>query len=156
MRPQFRQIEAGGRLADGGVGVLSGVLGGMTGLGGNLPTIWCNIRGWPKDEQRAVFQPTGVAIFVGTALFLGGTGSITRDTIRLFLIGLPALLAGSWLGLKLYGELNEAGFRRVVLILLLVSGLASSRRWPSGGEPWAGASFTLVFRLLAPRAAGCG
>jgi uncharacterized protein len=123
-RPQFRQIEAGGRLADGGVGVLSGVLGGMTGLGGNLPTIWCNIRGWPKDEQRAVFQPTGVAIFVGTALFLGGTGSITRDTIRLFLIGLPALLAGSWLGLKLYGELNEAGFRRVVLILLLVSGLA--------------------------------
>ncbi len=123
-RPQFRRIAAGGRLADGGVGLLSGVIGGMTGLGGILPTIWCNIRGWPKDEQRAVFQPTGVAIFLGTALVLGGAGSITRDTIRLFVIGLPALLAGSWLGLKLYGQLNEAGFQRVVLILLLVSGLA--------------------------------
>ena len=100
------------------------MLGGMTGLGGILPTIWCNVRGWPKDEQRAVFQPTGVAIFVGTALFLGGTGAISADTIRLFAIGLPALLAGNWLGLKLYGELNETGFRRVVLILLLVSGLA--------------------------------
>ena len=82
------------------------------------------MRGWPRDEQRAVFQPTGVAIFLGTALCLGGTGSIAADTVRLFLIGLPALLAGSWLGLRLYGRLDEAGFRRLVLILLLASGLA--------------------------------
>ena len=123
-RPQFRPISAGGQLADGGVGVLSGILGGATGFGGILPTIWSNIRGWPKDEQRAVFQPTGVAIFLGTALCLGGTGTVTSDTVRLFFIGLPALLFGSWLGLRLYGRLDEAGFRRVVLALLLVSGLA--------------------------------
>ena len=123
-RPQLNRITAGGRLADGGVGVLSGILGGMTGFGGILPTIWSGLRGWPKDEQRAVFQPTGVAIFLGTALWLGGTGSVTPDTTRLFLIGLPALLVGSWLGLRLYGRLDEAGFRRVVLILLLASGVA--------------------------------
>ena len=123
-KPQLKRISAGGRLADGGVGVLSGILGGMTGFGGILPTIWSGLRGWPKDEQRAVFQPTGVAIFLGTALMLGGTGSITVDTTRLFLIGLPALLAGSWLGLKLYGRLDEAGFRKVVLVLLLASGAA--------------------------------
>lgn len=122
-RPQFRAISAGGRVADGGIGVLSGVLGGATGFGGILPTIWCNVRGWPKDEQRAVFQPTGVAIFLGTALCLGGTGTVTAETIRLFLIGLPALFLGSWLGLKLYGRLDEVGFRRVVLALLLMSGL---------------------------------
>ncbi len=44
--------------------------------------------------------------------------------MRLFLIGLPALLAGSWLGLRLYSRLDETGFRRVVLVLLLASGLA--------------------------------
>jgi uncharacterized protein len=44
--------------------------------------------------------------------------------VGLFMIGLPALLAGNWLGLRLYGRLDEAGFRRVVLILLLVSGIA--------------------------------
>jgi uncharacterized protein len=55
---------------------------------------------------------------------LGGTGSIASDTVRLFLIGLPVLLAGSWLGLRLYGKLDEAGFRRVVLVLLLLSGAA--------------------------------
>jgi uncharacterized protein len=36
--------------------------------------------------------------------------------------GLPALAFGTWAGLKLFGRLNEASFRRVVLSLLLVSG----------------------------------
>src|SRR5215468_6376894 len=76
-RPQLGRISAGGRMADGGVGVLSGIVGGMTGFGGILPTIWSGLRGWPKDEQRAVFQPVGVAIFLGTAVLLGGSGSIT-------------------------------------------------------------------------------
>jgi uncharacterized protein len=49
---------------------------------------------------------------------------VTADTVRLFLIGLPALLAGSWLGLRLYGKLDEAAFRKIVLALLLMSGLA--------------------------------
>jgi hypothetical protein len=30
----------------------------------------------------------------------------TSDTMRLFFIGLPVLLAGSWLGLRLYGKLR--------------------------------------------------
>jgi uncharacterized protein len=34
------------------------------------------------------------------------------------------LLAGTWLGLKLYGRLDEASFRKVVLLLLLLSGVA--------------------------------
>jgi uncharacterized membrane protein YfcA len=33
------------------------------------------------------------------------------------------LLAGTWVGMKLYGRLDEAGFRKVVLILLLLSGI---------------------------------
>ena len=35
---------------------------------------------------------------------------------------IPALFVGCWLGWKLYGRLDEAQFRKVVLILLLVSG----------------------------------
>src|SRR5262249_20406238 len=106
------------------VGFLNGILGGMTGLAGILVTIWSGLRGWPKDEQRAVFQPVGVAIFAMSALWLGVRGMATAEAVRLFLIGLPVLLAGTWLGLKLYGRLDEAAFRRVVLILLLISGVA--------------------------------
>jgi hypothetical protein len=37
---------------------------------------------------------------------------------------LPAVALGTWTGLKLFGRLNETAFRRVVLVLLLASGIA--------------------------------
>jgi uncharacterized protein len=40
----------------------------------------------------------------------------------LFLIGLPALAIGTWAGFKLFGKLDAQAFRRVVLVLLLISG----------------------------------
>jgi uncharacterized protein len=123
-RPSMRPIKAGGAGADATVGFLNGVLGAMTGFAGILVTIWCGLRGWSKDQQRATFQPVGVAIFAMSALWLGGSGSVTADTVKLFLVGLPVLLAGTWLGLRLYGKLDEAGFRKVVLVLLLLSGVA--------------------------------
>jgi uncharacterized membrane protein YfcA len=46
-----------------------------------------------------------------------------------FIVGLPALIAGTWLGWKLYGRLDEATFRKAVLYLLLVSGLALVTTW---------------------------
>ena len=32
------------------------------GLSGALPTIWCGLKGWGKDAQRAVFQPFNLAV----------------------------------------------------------------------------------------------
>ena len=122
-RPAIPPVTGGGAAADAGVGFLNGVLGGITGLAGILVTIWCGLRGWPKDVQRTVFQPVAVAIFLMSALWIGGKGAITPDTIKLFLIGLPAVLAGTWLGLKLFGRLDEVAFRKIVLALLFVSGL---------------------------------
>jgi uncharacterized protein len=71
-----------------------------------------------------MFQPVAVAIFLMTLGWFGTSGMITADTIRLFLIGLPAVLLGTWLGFKLYGKLDDATFRTIVLVLLLVSGLS--------------------------------
>jgi uncharacterized membrane protein YfcA len=122
-RPKMQPV-AGGPLRDAGVGFLNGILGGITGFAGIVVTIWCGLRGWPKDVQRAVFQPVGVATFVMCAAWLGGTGAISAHTVELFLLGLPFLLAGTWLGLKRYGRLDEEGFRKIVLALLLVSGVA--------------------------------
>jgi uncharacterized protein len=122
--PAMPSVKRGGAAADVAVGVLNGILGGATGLAGIIVTMWCGVRGWPKDVQRTVFQPVGVAIFVMSAVWLGTQGEIGRDTIWLFAIGLPALAAGTWLGLKLYGRLDETTFRKIVLFLLLGSGLA--------------------------------
>jgi len=35
---------------------------------------------------------------------------------------LPALALGTWAGLRLFGKLDDQAFRRIVLVLLLVSG----------------------------------
>ncbi len=122
LRPRLPDLKSAGRAADGAVGFFGGVLGGATGLAGILVTIWSGLRGWPKDEQRAVFQPAGVATFAMIAIWLGGTGIVARDTLIAFVIGLPAVLAGTWAGLKLYGKLDEGAFRKAVLALLLLSG----------------------------------
>ena len=122
LRPAIPAVKAGGAAADTGVGFLNGVLGGITGLAGILVIIWCGLRGWSKDVQRAVFQPVAVAIFAMSAMWIGARGAITPEVIKLFLIGLPALFAGTWLGMKLFGRLDEATFRKIVLALLLVSG----------------------------------
>jgi uncharacterized protein len=122
--PAPRTKAGGARLLDGWVGAIGGVVGGLTGLAGIVPTAWCTFRGWPKDEQRAVFQPVGVFIFLVTVAWLGGRGAIAADTAWLMLLGLPAVLLGVWGGMRIYGRLEERGFRRIVLALLGMSGLA--------------------------------
>jgi len=120
-RPTLKPFAVG-RAVDLSIGFVNGALGGMTGFAGIVVTIWSGLRGWSKDVQRTVFQPVSVATFAMSAAWIGVAGAISAATLKLFAIGLPPLLAGTWLGLKLYGHLIESDFRRVVLILLLASG----------------------------------
>lgn len=122
LRPEIKPVPKAGAAADLGVGVLNGVVGGATGLAGIIVTIWCGLRDWPKDEQRATFQPAGVLVFAMSGAWLGFSEAWSATTGKLFLMGLPALLAGMWLGLHLYGRLDEATFRKLVLGFLLISG----------------------------------
>ena len=117
------KFSGGGRASDAAVGFLNGAVGGLTGLAGILVTIWCNLRGWPKDVQRTVFQPVAVATFLMSALWLGAGGTVTAETAKFFVMGLPCLLAGTWLGLKLFGRIDEATLRKIVQALLLVPGV---------------------------------
>src|SRR5919106_1735779 len=114
--------------ADVAVGIINGLLGGLTGLTGIIVTIWCQLRGWPKDVQRTVFQPVNLANIVISAVSLTIAGAVTTKTVELYLLGLPLLLAGLWSGFKLYGKLDDAAFRKVILLLLLVSGLDRRER----------------------------
>jgi uncharacterized membrane protein YfcA len=130
-KPGFKPLQAGAA-ADGGSGFLNGMLCGLTGFPGFIITIWCQVRGWTKDVQRAVFQPVMLAAIVVTAISLSVTGAVAVETLKLYFLGLPALLAGLWLGFKLYGKLDDAAFRKLLLLLLLASGLALivTQGWP--------------------------
>jgi uncharacterized protein len=110
--------------ADVGVGFLNGLLAGLTGLVGIVVVIWCQLRNWPKDIQRAVFQPVLLATILTSTVSLSVAGAVTAETTKLYLFGLPCMLIGTWVGLKLYGKLDDAKFRKIILLLLLVSGLS--------------------------------
>jgi uncharacterized membrane protein YfcA len=122
LQPNLAPLRAS-RPADGAIGFVNGILGGMTGLAGPILVIWCQLTGVPRHAQRAIFQPVILAAFVLTALGLGFEQAITRDVLILFALGLVPVASGIWLGVHLYGRLDESGFRRVILVLLLLSGL---------------------------------
>lgn len=55
-RPAIAPIKSNAA-TDGGIGALNGLLGGLTGLGGVISTVWVQLGGGPKSVQRAIFQP---------------------------------------------------------------------------------------------------
>jgi uncharacterized membrane protein YfcA len=116
-------VVAAGRRADAVIGFVGGVMGGMAGFAGAVPTVWCGLRGWNKDEQRAVFQPYILATQALALVGLWLEGAIDRGAVMVFLLCAPGMAAGIWLGLRLYARVDDRLFRRIVLWLLLGSGL---------------------------------
>ncbi len=116
-------IAWGGRAADGVVGFGGGVLGGAAGLSGPLPTIWCGLRGWSKDQQRAIFQPFNLTVLGWALVAYGAQGVLTVEVGLLTMICLPGTLSGAWLGARCYGRVDDRQFRAIVLWLLFASGV---------------------------------
>jgi uncharacterized protein len=113
----------GGKIADTGIGFAGGVLGGLAGLSGPVPILWASVRGWDKDERRAVFQTFNWTILTAALVVQAGSGLITRETVWLAFLALPATIGGAWLGTRTYHALSDGNFRDVVLGLLFLSGV---------------------------------
>jgi uncharacterized membrane protein YfcA len=122
-RPHLKAIPAN-LPAETGVGLLNGVLGGMTGLAGVFVTIWCGMRGWTKDEQRAVYQPVILSTFAIGGISLLYRGAMTAATFKLYVMGAVPLVLGVLLGFRLYYLLNDLAFRKLILVVLFLSGSA--------------------------------
>jgi uncharacterized membrane protein YfcA len=120
--PRLHTISAGGRPADAAVGFVGGILGGIGGYSGVLPTIWTQLRGWPKEIARGVYQPYVIII---QGVTLAGILLVTFDRtgLMLLIVVLPPLLFGTWIGWQLYGRLNERRFRQGLAVLLIGSGV---------------------------------
>lgn len=116
------ELKWGGRIADGAIGFGGGVMGGLAGLAGPLPTIWTGLRGWGKDAKRGVLQAYNFSILFLALIFQSVAGLMTLEFGRVFLVALPGTIVGAWLGRHLYNRLNDRRFDNVVLILLLISG----------------------------------
>ena len=107
-----------------GVGFLNGLLAGLTGLVGIVVVVWCQLRNWPKDVQRAIFQPVSARDHLDQHCVTERRRRCHRRNRKTVSARPACMLAGTWAGLKLYGKLDDALFRKIILILLLVSGVS--------------------------------
>lgn len=120
---QLPRITVGGRIADGIVGVAGGVMGGIGGFTGTLPTLWCTLRGYDRDAQRAVIQNFNLSMLLVTMGAYLATGIVTSEMLPMFAIVLPAMLVPTFIGTRIYKKINDVMFRKIVLILLTGSGM---------------------------------
>ncbi len=123
-RSTLPKFERRTPVMDATVGLSGGIMSGMAGLSGALPVIWCSLRPWPKAEIRAVLQPFNVVILLVTSTMLWMRGAYDSTTVTAFLIALPASLFAAQVGLLVFRRVSDSVFRRLLIGLSLVLGLA--------------------------------
>ena len=121
-RMQLLEMESRGR--DALVGFGGGLIGGLTAMPGALPTIWCDMHGIPKNQQRGLVQPFIAAMQIFALALMLSRNSLSPKVLIDFAISLPALAAGTTLGITMFRSVNEVAFKRTILIVLFFSGLA--------------------------------
>ncbi|HQU04338.1 MAG TPA: sulfite exporter TauE/SafE family protein [Acidocella sp.] len=104
------------------VGAAGGMLSGLGGFAGVLPMIWTQLRGWPRDIARGVYQPFVLVVQIFT-LTLIVVSQVDKTALTLIIISIPPLTAGSWIGWQLYSRMNHEMFRKLVAAGVMVSGL---------------------------------
>jgi uncharacterized membrane protein YfcA len=118
--PRLPHVTAG-KAADAAVGFLGGVMGGLVGLSGLAPAVWTQLRGWPKDVARGVYQPFILVAHLAAVILIGAV-ALDRLGVVLFLLAAPAIALGGWVGWLIYGKLSERRFQQMFAGLLVVSG----------------------------------
>ena len=105
------------------VGFSGGILGALGGLSGAIPTMWCALRTWTKTEQRSLLQPYNMIVLNAAAVLLFFKGAYTAPVLSNLVLVVPTALIGSLIGIGMFKKLNDNQFRRLLIALMLVSGL---------------------------------
>jgi len=125
------------RGADALAGVGGGVMGGLGGFTGVIPTLWCTLRGMDKAAQRTVVQNFNLATLAVTMAAYVAGGAVTRPMWPLLPLVAAAVLVPALIGARFYRRLSEQSFRRVVLGLLTAAGAVMLVSASPRVLPWA-------------------
>ena len=104
-------------------GFFSGGINAATGAGGPPAIIYTTLHDWKKDDIKATL--TGFFVLSGylTAAVHAASGVITGSTMRYFLLTLPFVLLGTFVGSRISGRVNRRTYLRMVYLLLAVLGI---------------------------------
>ena len=120
---RVRLAAGGSKGAETIVGFCGGILGGIAGLSGVLPTMWAALKVWPKEERRIFLQIFNLTILGAMLLASLVQGLVERQLLAALVVAVPSTLIGTWFGTFIYHRLDDRRFDRVVLVLLLLSSL---------------------------------
>lgn len=124
MRSALPRLERPTPVTDCIIGFLGGVLGGAASLSGVLLTTWCSMRPWPKAQTRAVLQPFNVTVLSLTLIVFAIKGAYTWDVLKLIALALPVTLIFAQIGITVFKLLNDDQFRRLIIFMMFLFGLA--------------------------------
>ncbi len=113
------------RLACAPVGVASGLLSGSTGMSGPPVVLFLANQGMGKQVFRANLVAYFLVLNLATIPTHVVAGLVTRTVIADAALLLPALFAGTFVGIRLVRRVEEAMFRRVTLAIVILAGLLS-------------------------------
>lgn len=117
------RLKAGGAVANAGIGVVGGIMGGLGGLTGPAPALWAVLKGWDRDTQRSVIQGFNLAMQALTMITYLVSGTVTAQALTLFPVVALTVLIPTLVGIRLYRRFSDQRFRQVVLGLLALSGV---------------------------------
>ena len=117
------KLAAGGPALEAAVGFIGGILGGIAALSGALPTIYASLKGWPKDQRRVLFLGFNFTLLTVMLLASFVQGLLGLKFLIAIAVAVPGTLLGSYIGVRTYKTLDDRRFDRVVLFVLLLSGI---------------------------------
>ena len=105
-----------------GFGFLSGFIGGGMSAGGPPVIVYTSLQDWKKDIIKVTLQGFFVVSGLLTILIHALSGLTTSLVIRYYLISIPMLIVGTYLGSFYYKKISEESYRRLLLTLLAALG----------------------------------
>lgn len=115
----FRLERTPGPTASTGTGVASGVLNGAFGIGGPPVVLFY----FSTPGAAAIGRASVIFFFLFTDLlgvaYFATQGIVTQQSFVQFILWMPTLLIGIWIGARGFQRMNQEAFRRWVLIILM-------------------------------------
>jgi len=115
----FRLEKTPGPTACTGTGVASGVLNGAFGIGGPPVVLFY----FSTPGAAAIGRASVIFFFLFTdllgILYFAWQGIVTQQSFVQFILWMPTLLIGIWIGAHGFRRMNQEAFRRWVLLILI-------------------------------------
>ena len=104
------------------VSLLSGCMSGLSGITGPV-LAWHLGKTYSKEAFRSILIPVLLASAIARVGVYAMSGSISVEVLTLVLMALPGLGLGLWLGNRLFLQISQVWFSRVVGSLIAISGI---------------------------------